>query len=108
MDQREPDWSQLREQSEAQLRVREMEIAQEETEVSNLIDDLMAQLSKAQERQKKALQSRIELIKDQQRHRERDNELFARQSKRDLGGRSPKRHKGSGEGSGGDVDMEGR
>lgn len=102
-----PDWSQRREQSQAQLQVREMQIAQEETEVSILIQDLTAQLSTASIRQQRALQSRRELETDKQRHQERDNQLFARQSKRDQGARSPKRRKGSGEGQGGDVEMEG-
>ena len=85
-----------------------MQIAQEETEVSLLIQDLTAQLSRASTRQQRALQFRRELETDKQQHQEKDDKLFACQSKRDDGGRSPKRQKGSGEGFGGNVDMEGR
>ena len=114
MDQRTPDWSQQREQSRAQLRVREMELAQQETEVSieiqdltARIQDLAARLSSASLRQQTIMQSRRDLESDKKRDQERDDELVARLSKRDEGARSPKRWKGSGDGQGGDVEMEG-
>lgn len=113
------EWSGLREQSRASLRVREMEVSQREAEALIQAQGAMAQvqrataqlagataqLSGALARQQEIRQLRQALETDQRRDQARDNELISSLLRRNEGAPSPKRQKGGDKEQEGDEEM---
>ena len=97
LDSRTLQWSQAREQRRATLQTRELDIARQETEVSDLLQDLTARLSLATTRREEIRQQRVALDADKEQAQANDDELIAELSKGHRGAPSPKRQRGDGE-----------